>query len=170
MSLVLRLCQYVGDLPSSIALRESIWMYPIIETAHVLGLCLFVGTAALWDLRLLGVTMKSVPVSRLKAQLLPWTVGGSFEMLASGALLVFSDPMRFYVNVFFRIKLVLLLVAGLNALIFHNTIGRTTDDWDLTPSAPLRARIAGGASLTLWTLVIVSGRMIAYNWFNPTAK
>jgi hypothetical protein len=170
MSLVLRLCQYVGDMPSSIALRESIWMYPIIETAHVLGLCLFVGTAALWDLRLLGLTMKEIPVSRVKAQLLPWTVAGFVEMAASGALLVFSDPMRFYVNIFFRIKLVLLMVAGLNALIFHQTIGRTTPDWDLHPIAPLRARIAGGASLTLWTLVIVTGRMIAYNWFNPTAK
>jgi len=85
-------------------------------------------------------------------------------------LLVFSDPMRFYVNIFFRVKLVLLVLAGLNALIFHRTIGRTAHDWDLNPRAPLRARIAGGASLTLWTLVIVSGRMIAYNWFNPTAK
>jgi hypothetical protein len=170
MPFVMRLCEWVGNMPSSVALRESIWMYPIIETAHVLGLCVFVGTAALWDLRLLGRTMTRVPVSQVKAQLLPWTVVGFIEMLASGGLLVFSDPMRFYVNIFFRIKLVLLLLAGLNALIFHQTIGRSAPEWDLTPVAPLRARIAGGASLTLWTLVIVTGRMIAYNWFNPTAK
>src|SRR5436190_24223346 len=123
-SLILRLCELVGSWPSSIALRESIWMYPIIETAHVLGLCLFVGTAALWDLRLLGLTMRRVPVTEVSAQLLPWTVVGFVEMMASGALLVFSDPMRFYGNIFFRIKLVLLILAGLNALVFHKTIGK----------------------------------------------
>ena len=142
-------------------------MYPIIETAHVLGLCLFVGTAALWDLRLLGLTMRRVPVSQVSAQLLPWTVAGFVEMAISGALLVFSDPTRFYGNIFFRIKLVLLILAGLNALIFHKTVGKHKAEWDLDPVTPLRARLAGGASLTFWTLVIVTGRMIAYNWFNP---
>jgi uncharacterized protein DUF6644 len=168
--IILKLCEWLGKMPSSIALRESIWMYPIIETAHVLGLCLFVGTAALWDLRLMGWALKRVPVSQVKSQLLPWTAVGFVEMLISGALLVFSDPLRFYGNIFFRIKLLLLILAGLNALIFHRTVGRTTLEWDRSAQAPFRARIAGGASLTLWTLVIVTGRMIAYNWFNPTAK
>ena len=165
--MILQLCQTVGAMPSSIALRESIWMYPIIETAHVLGLCVFAGTAALWDFRLLGWTMKRVPVSQVSEQLLPWTVAGFVEMAVSGALLVFSDPMRFYGNIFFRVKLVLLILAGLNALIFHRTIGRDKEVWGGGPITPARARFAGGASLSIWTLVIVSGRMIAYNWFNP---
>jgi len=152
-------------MPSSVALRESLWMYPIIETAHVLGLCLFVGTAWLWDLRLLGLTLRRVPVSHLSAQVLPWTVAGFVLMAVSGLGLVFSEPLRFYSNVFFRIKLVLLALAGLNAVMFHRTVGRRKDEWDLSPIVPWRARLAGALSLGIWSAVIVSGRLIAYNWF-----
>lgn len=164
MLLLQHLAQRVQDLPSSIALRESLWVYPIIETAHVLGLCLFVGTAWMWDLRLLGWTLKRVPVSRVSAQILPWTAAGFGVMVASGLALVFSEPLRFYSNVFFRVKVVLLLLAGLNALVFHRTVGRNTSEWDLSLT-PVRARVAGALSLGLWAAVIVTGRLIAYNWF-----
>ena len=76
MPLLHDLAQRVQEMPLSIALRESLWMYPIIETAHVLGLCLFVGTAWLWDFRLLGWTLRRVPVSELSKQILPWTAVG----------------------------------------------------------------------------------------------
>lgn len=155
----------VQEMPSSVALRESLWMYPIIETAHVLGLCLFVGTVWLWDLRLLGVTLRRVPVSQAAAQILPWTVAGFAVMVISGLGLVFSEPLRFYSNVFFRLKLVLLGLAGLNALIFHRTVGRRKDEWDIGPLVPWRARLAGALSLGIWSAVIVTGRLIAYNWF-----
>lgn len=165
MNFLLTLAEIVQEWPSSIALRESLWVYPIIETAHVLGLCLFVGTAWLWDLRLLGVTLRRVPVSQLSAQLLPWTGVGFAVMALSGVGLVFSDPLRFYSNVFFRIKLVLVILAGLNAFIFHRTIGTHRLEWDLNPITPFRARLAGALSLGLWAAVIVTGRLIAYNWF-----
>jgi hypothetical protein len=165
MPFLVRLAQLVGEMPSSIALRESLWIYPIIETGHVLGLCLFVGTAWLWDLRLLGWTMKRVPVSQVSAQLLPWTVIGFIGMLTTGLLLVFSDPMRFYFNIFFRVKVLMLIMAGINAWVFHATVGKHKEEWDLVPVTPLRARVAGSISLTLWTLIIVTGRLIAYNWF-----
>ena len=157
--------QRVQEMPSSVALRESLWTYPIIETVHVLGLCLFVGTAWLWDLRLLGVTLRGVPVSRLSKQILPWTAVGFAIMAVSGLGLVFSEPLRFYSNIFFRIKLVLLAAAGLNAFIFHKTVGRRKDEWDSSSLLPFRARLAGALSLGLWATVIVTGRLIAYNWF-----
>jgi uncharacterized protein DUF6644 len=159
------LAQRVQEMPSSIALRESLWTYPVIETVHVLGLCLFVGTAWLWDLRLLGVTFGDVPVSRLSKQILPWTAVGFAIMALSGLGLVFSEPLRFYPNIFFRIKLVLLAAAGLNAFIFHKTVGRQKDEWDSCSLLPFRARLAGALSLGLWATVIVTGRLIAYNWF-----
>jgi hypothetical protein len=165
MPLLYNLAQHMQEMPYSVALRESLWVYPIVETAHVLGLCLFVGTAWLWDLRLLDVTLRRVPVSQLSAQLLPWTGVGFAIMALSGAALVFSEPLRFYSNIFFQIKLVLLAAAGLNALIFHKTIGRHTAEWDLNSVTPFRARLAGGLSLAVWGAVIVTGRLIAYNWF-----
>jgi len=159
------LAQHVQEMPYSLALRESLWVYPIVETAHVLGLCLFVGTAWLWDLRLLGLTLRRVPVSQLSAQILPWTVVGFCVMALSGIGLVFSEPLRFYSNIFFRIKLALLACAGLNAFVFHRTIGQRRDEWDLDLVTPLRAKIAGALSLGIWAAVIVTGRLIAYNWF-----
>ena len=170
MPFLYALAQRVQDMPLSLALRESLWMYPIVETAHVLGLCLFVGTAWLWDLRLLGATLRRVPVSQLSKQLLPWTAVGFAIMGLSGAALVFSEPLRFYSNVFFRIKIGLLAFAGLNALVFHRTIGRHTGEWDLSPRTPARARVAGGLSLALWAAVIVTGRLIAYNWFGAVRR
>ena len=155
----------VQEMPSSIALRESLWMYPIVETVHVLGLCLFVGTAWLWDLRLLGLTLRGVPVSRVSKHILPWTAVGFAIMAVSGLGLVFSEPLRFYSNIFFRIKLVLLAAAGLNAFIFHKTVGRRKEEWDAISLLPFRARLAGALSLGLWATVIVTGRLIAYNWF-----
>src|SRR5829696_1851297 len=95
MLFLYELAQRVQEMPSSLALRESLWVYPIIETAHVLGLCLFVGTAWLWDLRLLGITLKRVPVSQASAQILPWTAAGFGVMAISGVGLVFSEPLRF---------------------------------------------------------------------------
>ena len=165
MRVVYELAQRVQEMPSSLALRESLWMYPIIETAHVLGLCLFVGTAWLWDLRLLGLTLKRVPVSQASAQILPWSAAGFVIMAASGAGLVFSEPLRFYSNIFFRVKVVLLILAGLNAFVFHCTVGRRKEQWDLDPIAPFSARLAGAVSLGVWAAVIVTGRLIAYNWF-----
>lgn len=165
MPFLYELAQRVQEMPSSVALRESLWMYPIIETAHVLGLCLFAGTAWLWDLRLLGVTLRRVPVSQASAQILPWTAAGFVIMAISGLGLVFSEPLRFYSNIFFRIKIALLLFAGLNALIFHRTVGRRKGEWDVSPLTPLSARLAGALSLGIWAAVIVTGRLIAYNWF-----
>lgn len=167
MSLIYELAQHVQEFPSSLALRESLWVYPIVETAHVLGICLFAGTTWLWDLRLLGVTLRRVPVSQLSQQILPWTIVGFVVMALSGAALVYSEPLRFYSNIFFRIKVVLLALAGANAFIFHQTVGRRKDEWDTDPVTPLRARIAGGMSLGMWAGVIVTGRLIAYNWFGP---
>lgn len=130
MLFLYELAQLVQEMPSSLALRESLWVYPIVETVHVLGLCLFVGTAWLWDLRLLGVTLRRIPVSQLSAQLLPWTAVGFVIMAASGVALVFSEPLRFYSNIFFRVKLLLLAAAGLNAFIFHQSVGRDKETWD----------------------------------------
>jgi hypothetical protein len=158
--------EWLNEIPSSIALRESVWMYPIVESVHVLSLTLFVGTSVLWDLRLMGVLFKPVPIAETQQRLMPWMTAGFVVMIASGFVLFYGDPLRFYLNIFFRIKVVLLLLAGLNAYFFHaSPWGRDLKAWDLAPT-PFRARLAGSLSLVLWAGIITAGRMIAYNWFN----
>src|SRR5437016_2280951 len=101
---LLHFCEWLADTPWSIALHESAWVYPIVESVHVLALCLFLGLAAMLDLRLLGLTMRSAPVSEMVERLLPWTKAGFAVMVISGALLFYAIPVRTYQNVFFRAK------------------------------------------------------------------
>lgn len=163
---LLSFCEWLANTPWSIALHESIWGYPIVESVHVLGLCLFLGLAVMLDLRLLGWTMRDTPVSEVAERLLPWTFAGFAVMVVSGALLFYGIPVRTYQNIFFRIKVVLLILSGLNAWVFHSGIYHTVKKWDLDPRPPRRARMAGACSLIFWAGIVVAGRMIAYNWFD----
>ena len=163
---LLGFCQWLERTPWSVALHESLWVYPMVESAHVLTLCLFLGTAVMLDLRLLGAVMRRVPFSELARRLLPWTAAGFAVMVVTGALLFYAIPVRTYLNVFFRIKVGMLVLAGLNVWVFHATLWRRVAEWDLAPVAPRRARAAGWLSLALWAVIVVAGRMIAYNWFD----
>lgn len=160
------LTEWLASTSGSIALHESLYMYPLVESVHVLTLCVFVGMASILDLRLMGVALKRVPVSEVARRLLPWMIGGFVIMIASGVLLFYAIPIRSWHNIFFRFKLVLLVLAGVNAWVFHARIWRSVTAWDLDPVTPGAARVAGAASLVLWAAIIVSGRMIAYNWFD----
>jgi hypothetical protein len=158
--------EWLAATEGSIRLHESFYMYPAIESVHVWTLALFFGMAMLLDLRLVGPAFGDVPVSEVARRLLPWTVAGFIIMVLSGVLLLYAIPVRTYQSIFFRGKMVLMLIAGLNAWVFHARVWRRVADWDLAPVAPPAARAAGWLSLVLWACIIVSGRMIAYNWFD----
>ncbi len=164
---LLDFCKWLEKTPWSVALHESLWVYPIVESVHVLTLCLFLGTAVMLDLRLLGVTLRRAPVSEVYGRLLPWTAAGFALMVISGALLFYAIPVRTYLNIFFRVKVGLLLLAGLNVWVFQRAVFRGVAEWDLDRVPPRGARVAAGLSLALWAGIVVAGRMIAYNWFDP---
>jgi hypothetical protein len=104
--------------------------------------------------------------SEVVERLLPWTTAGFALMVLSGSLLFYAVPVRTFQNVFFRVKLAMPILAGLNVWVFHSTIYRTVAAWDLDNVPPKRARVAGGVSLALWAGIAVAGRMIGYNWFD----
>ncbi len=149
----------------SIALHESLYVWPLVESTHVLSLGLFVGTTAMLDLRLLGLVMSRVPVSELTGRLLPWTRAGFAAMVSTGLLLFYATPVTYYHSIFFRIKVLLLCIAGFNVWYFHSRTHRRVQHWDLSPVAPRAARVAAIVSLVAWAAVVVAGRLIAYNWF-----
>ena len=158
--------EWLENTPGSIGIRESILFYPLVETSHVLTLCLFLGMIALWDLRLLGLAFRTVPVSEVGGRLLPWGLAGFVMMVISGGLLFYSGPVRASGNIFFQVKMAMLVLAGVNVLVFHKTIYRRVAEWDNDTKTPPRARLAGVLSLVLWSGVVVCGRMQAYNWFD----
>ena len=158
--------EWLENTGGSIAIRESIMLYPLVETTHVLTLCLFLGMIAMLDLRLLGVALRGVPVSQVAGRLLPWAQAGFALMVISGVLLFYSGPVRASQNIFFQVKMVMLVLAGVNAFVFHRGIYRKVAAWDEDSVTPVRAKVAGCCSLLLWAGVVVAGRMQAYNWFD----
>ena len=161
-----RFLEWLGSTPWSVALLESYWVWPLLESTHVLTLFLFIGTVAMNDFRLLGWAMKSVPVSEVTSRLLPWTRVGFGIMASTGLLIFYSDPTRYYHSIFFRFKMLLLIAAGINAFVFHRKIHQRVAEWDREPVLPREARVAGAISLIAWAAIIIAGRMTAYGWFD----
>ncbi len=162
------LFEAVANQPSSIALRESIYGYPTFLTSHVLGMCLFAGLIAMMDLRLAGLGNLSTSCTDLQKRLFPWQMLGVVLSFSTGLALVYSDPMRFFGNFYFWLKNLLLLLALVNAVVFHQTTYRSVASWDHDPAPPFGARLAGFFSLGLWVAIIASGRMIAYSGLVPS--
>ena len=162
------LIEWLGSTPWSVALHESRHAFLVVLAVHVLTLAVFVGTAVMIDLRLLGIMMTRVPASEVVSRLMPWTSAGLGVMIASGALLFYAAPLLRYENIFFRLKMAALVLAIANAWFFHRSVYRRVAEWDLDAVPPRQARLAGAVSLALWAVIITAGRMMAYQdyWFN----
>ncbi|HXW08574.1 MAG TPA: DUF6644 family protein [Vicinamibacterales bacterium] len=163
---MLSFMQWLDGTAWSTALHESLYMYPLVESTHVLTLMLFVGMTVMWDLRLLGLAFTNVPISELSRRILPWSRAGFYIMIVTGGLLLFAIPVRTYQNVFFRAKMIMFALALLNIWYFHRRTERSIAAWDTAATPPRAAKVAAVASITLWFLIVVAGRMIAYNWFD----
>ena len=147
------------------ALRESPYGYPLIETSHVAFIVLFAGLVIMMDLRLVGLAFTNAPLAQIQRRLFPWQMATFVPSTATGILLFCVDPLRYYRNVFFLAKLVLLALAGLNALAFHLKTYRRAEGWEEDPQVTAAAWLAGATSLLLWSVLIVASRLIPNNWF-----
>ena len=162
------LFEWVDASPGSIAIRESLDLYSWLLVSHVISMCVFAGLVLMMDLRLLGIGNMRTPFTELQRTLFPWQMAGMAGTAISGALLVYAEPLRFYGSFPFWIKVVLMLMAGINAHAFHrSTTFLTAGRWETARSVPLAAMFAGAVGLMLWAAVVVSGRLIAYDWFTP---
>jgi hypothetical protein len=157
-----RFLHWLYETGFSATLRESTWVEPIVESVHVLTLTLFLGFSVLLDLRLLGVILRRKRVSEVLTQLNPWLFAGFAVMIVTGVLLFCGDPVAFYSTIFFRVKMIMLVLAGLNVLVFNWTVGRRVVEWDQGVSTPTGAKVAAILSLVLWVAIIAAGRGIAY--------
>jgi uncharacterized protein DUF6644 len=155
-------CQWLENSSFATAIHQSLWLFPMLETAHLFGIVSLVGATSALDLRLIGLTMKGEPVSRIARRLLPWAWAGLTIQVVTGFCLFASEATRCFENKAFRIKMVMLVLAGLNALIFHQTVYRRVASWDEAPATPLGAKFAGCCSILLWFGIVAAGRWIAF--------
>ena len=155
----------LGALEASALAREmrgSLWLYPIVEIAHITGIAVLVGSVSAIDLRLLGLG-RAIPVRALGSFLLGWAWLGFAIVVPTGLAMFSTHAMEFVQNPAFRLKLLLLAVAALNAATFHLTVYRTAIDWNREDApTPGTAKLAALLSLALWLGVIACGRLIAY--------
>ena len=163
---MLNFAEWLAGTKWSIALHESLYWYPWIESSHVLFICIFFGTLLFVDLRLTGKVFTNLSISEMNKGILPLTIIGFCLMTLTGLLLFYAIPVRNYQNIFFRIKILLIIIAGLNALFFHKRMSKEAKKWDKDSFVPKSMKASAIASLFTWSLVIISGRMIAYNWFD----
>ena len=146
----------------AIAISESSWLFPGIESIHVVAITLVVGSITMVDLRLLDINLRERPVAELTGEVLPWTWASFAVAVCSGALLFSSNATHYWGTVPFRAKMLLLALAGLNMEVFHATTHRSVNIWGGQPRTPRAAKISGGVSLALWVGVVALGRWIGF--------
>ena len=144
------------------AIRESLYLFPVAESLHVIGLTMVFGTIAIVDLRLLGVAWTRRSFTRIAADVLKWTWAAFALSVATGVFMFITNAGVYYHNVFFRVKMGLLALSGLNMLAFELTARRSVGRWDEHTTAPPAGRIVAGLSLALWITTIFMGRWIGF--------
>lgn len=159
---MLSLCKWLEQTSIGMAVRNSLWLFPTIETLHLFGIVLLVGSTSALDLRLLGLSLRNQSVSQVAARLLPWAWVGFTVQITTGMLLFSSEATRCYTNPAFRLKMLMIFLAGVNAMVFHYTAYRSVGKWDDAPTTPMGAKLAGSFSILLWFGIVAAGRWIAF--------
>jgi hypothetical protein len=161
MDSLLAFCKWLEQTTIGATVRQSLWLFPAIETAHLLGLAALLGTIGAFDLRLMGAALRRQSISVLGRRLLPFAWAAFTVQVITGALLFSSEATHMVRNPAFRIKMLLILLAGVQATVFHFTARRNRPaTQDQTPR--LGEKIAGFSSLLLWMGVVAAGRWIGF--------
>lgn len=147
--------------PLATWLRSSAWGYPAVETLHLLGLTLLIGSAVAFDVRLLGVA-SPLPVHLVARFLLPLARIGFGIAVLSGCVLFMMQARTFAVLPLFFVKMATIAIAVANTMVFHRGVFTSVDDWTHAAPTPRRARVAAVVSLLCWTFALVCGRFLAY--------
>ena len=143
-------------------IRDALWLFPLIESTHVICLSLVFGTILIIDLRLLGIASTHRSFKQMASDILKWTWAAFALTALTGTLMFTTNATVYYHNFFFRTKMLLLALSGINMLIFELTAGRTIHSWDKAPSAPSAGKAVAAASLVMWISIIIMGRLIGF--------
>jgi hypothetical protein len=146
----------------AVGIRDSLLLFPLLESVHVIGLALVFGTIAIIDLRLLGMASIQRSFQRMASDIMTWTWAAFAITALTGALMFMTNATVYYHNVYFRAKIALLVLAAINVAVFELTVRRVVHQWDKSPSAPPAGRAVAAVSLVIWLAVIVTGRMIGF--------
>lgn len=146
----------------AVRIRESLYLFPVLESFHALGLTLVFGTIAVIDLRLLGLASTRRPFSVLASDILKWTWMAFGLTVLTGALMFITNASVYFHNVLFQTKMALIALSGVNMQVFEFTARRSVQTWDRDAAAPTSGKMVATASLIFWMSVIVLGRWVGF--------
>ncbi|XXE08942.1 hypothetical protein J3P84_14400 [Pseudomonas sp. Z1-29] len=151
----------LADSSLALAMRDELWLYPLVEVLHIIGFSVLVGAVVMFDLRVLGLS-KAIAVTALARHLLTWAVAALLLIVPAGLMMFSAHPQDFAGNNVFILKLGLIAAAGINAMLFHAGTYRSVEQWNTGQKAPGLARVQALVSIALWITVILCGRLLAY--------
>lgn len=159
---ILEVLQSIENTDIASSIRNSLYLFPMLESFHVIGLALVFGSVAVMDFRMLGLASTHRPFKKVTSDTLKWIWLAFVITLVTGAFMFTTNAVVYYHNPVFRWKMALLLVAGINMGIFELTTGRSAHRWGMDRSAPAAGKVAAVISLTLWITIIFLGRWIGF--------
>jgi hypothetical protein len=162
MNVIVNFLQWINDLPLSEGIRSSFWMFPAVETIHVIAIVFVLGSITRLDLRLLGLVWRNRAVTEVSEEMLPWTWTSFVIAMIFGLLLWSSKPIEYFGIAFFDVKMILMVLAGINMVLFQFITFKDVAKWDRDPIPPPGARLAGGLSMAFWLGVVICGRFIGF--------
>jgi len=159
---VLSWCHWLQNTPWATGIRQSDLWFPFIEGSHILALSLSVGLIVMFDLRLLRLVLPTESASKIMRQVMPWALPGFGIMFVTGGLLFFSQAEKAYSSGFFRVKMLLLVLLGANALVYQLKFYPSMAEWESSEAVPRGVQVIAVVSLAFWMVVIACGRLMAY--------
>jgi hypothetical protein len=163
MDVIISVLQWISDLPLSQSIHgDSAWMFPAVETIHVLAIVFVFGSITRLDMRLMGLIWRNRAVTEVAQEMLPWTWTSFVIAAIFGILLWASKPIEYFGIAFFDVKMILILLAGINMLYFQLVTFKNVAIWDNDPIPPTAARVQGALSMAFWVMVVVCGRFIGF--------
>jgi hypothetical protein len=157
------LMQWLQSLPLAVLIHQTKWLFTTIEVIHVVAVATLLGSIAMVDLRLIGIASTRRPFTEVARPILRWTWAAFVLAAMTGSLLFISQATEYFVSTTFRLKIVIMALAGINMLIFELLTVRGVANWNRNPTPPLAARLAGAISLSSWVLVFVLGRLTGFS-------
>jgi hypothetical protein len=148
--------------PVGLWMAESTWAFNGILMFHMIAVAMVFGLIVIVDLRLLGLTSRNTSVTELCRDVIPWTWVAFAISVVTGSLIFTGQAVKYFDNYAFRMKFLVMVIAGINMLVFQFIVFRNVAKWDRNAPAPLAAKLAGFVSLVSWIAIIAYGRWTAY--------
>jgi hypothetical protein len=149
-------------------IRDGLFLFPLLEGIHVIGLALVFGTIVVIDLRLLGIASSERGFERVASDTLKWTWVAFALTALTGALMFITNADVYFHNFYFRMKMLLLLLTAVNMGAFELTARKRVQEWDGSVRAPRSGRVVATVSLVLWVSIIFAGRLIGFTTSHAT--